>query len=865
MRLVYTEPLKLVIARTQKEAQEVYNLSHAHTMLVKHAGDAATTHALSGELYASGSGWLLLDVPNALVRGAFDALNEHGAELPKNSKGSLNAHISVMRPEEIATFGGIDKITERGKHFHYTLGPVQEAKPTGWDEMSKVWFIQVKSTELQTLRKSYGLSPLPNEGKFDFHITIAVRRKKVLQNNDVSKAAEEKAAFLPGLGLARNLLLDQVVANNMRDAPPEEVDPAEVLEQDDSALDQVRTLPTELPIGPAPRKDRRVITSVLKEGADNGMRRMSQQEEAGHPEKEAGGDVGGEEAVRVQPADEEPVQEGEDFDCDPDALDAIYSHYGPSGDDPADAVKVGSITSYVRDKAKNVWSGSKDKVVGLYRKLENRYGPNMAKAILISGAVGAPIPGPGTGVLTAAPMLALGEAIHAYRGNYNDPPEEQERRKKEMREKLKQLIVPAGTTGGAGLAALALHKPTDTLVPAQTTKFPNDPKPHLIRGGIYPGAKASVLEDTGGGYMFVGPEKTDDNTWTRLHAHVNDKDDFRKALQNQQRPGAPLEKLEIEGHGGYSGQNLGVSDDPDENLGPRTVGHVADTLNSIDKAPDATVYGYGCNTGLCRPQFSWWQRLADQTGMNALGARGYVTAERGRGTWQDVHSTGRTRPEDPQYYPRTTPHHTRAGDQINDAGEDYAFTLHRPHQPQEVVKTQDRGTRSKQTWGALPADRLHELLYNIGKPSAVAGAVATPFLSDRKTAKRTALLTTALAAPMALSELAARFGEAKANIATGGAPDSLNTHLGYQAKSLPYLGLAALPLLSYGGAKMLGRWKDKKDGDSTAHTVGALGGGGAGMLAGSALGPWGAAGGGALGALLGDFAGKKYHDRKKQL
>jgi hypothetical protein len=186
--------------------------------------------------------------------------------------------------------------------------------------------------------------------------------------------------------------------------------------------------------------------------------------------------------------------------------------------------------------------------------------------------------------------------------------------------------------------------------------------------------------------------------------------------------------------------------------------------------------------------------------------------------------------------------------------------------PQERVVTQDADSFSKDTWGQLPANRLHEMLYNIGKPSAIAGAIAAPLMADRKTAKRTAGISSALAAPMALSEIAARLGESKANIAAGTASDSLGTYLTNQEKALPYVGLAALPLLSYGGAKLLGRWKNQKDdGGSKAHSVGALSGGGAGMLAGSAFGPLGAAGGGVLGSLLGETAGKKYHDHHKKL
>lgn len=149
---------------------------------------AETSFALGGRLYFSSSGWLMLSVPNALVRGCFDALQELGAELPPSGpEGKLNAHISVCSPEEIAKLGGADKISERGHTFRYTLGRVKTVTPADWDDIGRVWIIEVYSPELQTFRKSYGLDPLP---RHPFHITIAVRRKKVLQNSDVSKISE---------------------------------------------------------------------------------------------------------------------------------------------------------------------------------------------------------------------------------------------------------------------------------------------------------------------------------------------------------------------------------------------------------------------------------------------------------------------------------------------------------------------------------------------------------------------------------------------------------------------------------------------------------------------------------------------------
>lgn len=172
-------------AATRLIEDRAYEAGQAAVMLSKVAGTPTPTHALAGRLYISASGWLMLSVPNSLARGAFDALDELGAELPTQD-GKFNAHISVMSADEVEKIGGPDKITERGHTMRYQTGPVAEVRPDNWEEVSKVWYITVISPELRQLRVSYGLEPQRNG--YDFHITFAIRRTNVLRHNEVTKA-----------------------------------------------------------------------------------------------------------------------------------------------------------------------------------------------------------------------------------------------------------------------------------------------------------------------------------------------------------------------------------------------------------------------------------------------------------------------------------------------------------------------------------------------------------------------------------------------------------------------------------------------------------------------------------------------------
>lgn len=172
---------------------KVYKGIGRDAALFYHMGKSAFAYEpaynLSGMLYATEANWLMLTVPNALAKGVYDAMNEPGVILPPgpNDK-SFSAHITVMRPEEIELIGGKDKITERGHQFRYTLGRFVSVKPENWPQMDTAYMLLVHSPALQELRRSYGLSSLPNSGEYAFHITVAVKPKGILGRNPKSKS-----------------------------------------------------------------------------------------------------------------------------------------------------------------------------------------------------------------------------------------------------------------------------------------------------------------------------------------------------------------------------------------------------------------------------------------------------------------------------------------------------------------------------------------------------------------------------------------------------------------------------------------------------------------------------------------------------
>jgi hypothetical protein len=147
---------------------------------------------MTGLLQATG-GYLLVGVPTALVRGIFDAMHEPGISLPNAvDQEALRAGIVVMTPEELSQIGGPTKVSERGKHFTYHLGKLVEAPARGWPGVSTCWHLQIKSPELNKLRRSYGLPSKLEDGS-DFSIVVACRKIGVLTANSVRKVTEQQA------------------------------------------------------------------------------------------------------------------------------------------------------------------------------------------------------------------------------------------------------------------------------------------------------------------------------------------------------------------------------------------------------------------------------------------------------------------------------------------------------------------------------------------------------------------------------------------------------------------------------------------------------------------------------------------------
>ena len=129
-----------------------------------------------GVLKKTPDNFYYLDIPESFASGLYSMMEEDADKPPYNLKSfnNVGAHISVIGTDEFKD-NNIEKIKEVGKEFNFTIGDVVSLNPEGWDEMKKVWFLQIKSKELEDLRESYGLSRKVDG--HEYHITFGIDKK----------------------------------------------------------------------------------------------------------------------------------------------------------------------------------------------------------------------------------------------------------------------------------------------------------------------------------------------------------------------------------------------------------------------------------------------------------------------------------------------------------------------------------------------------------------------------------------------------------------------------------------------------------------------------------------------------------------
>lgn len=129
---------------------------------------------IKGYLKQTEDGFLYVDLPDSLIDAFHDMIDDPKAKKPPYNTKKMNnvgAHVSVAYKDEMKD----KEVKELGKEFYFSIKKFVSLDPEGWNEMDRVWFLELDAPELKKLRKSYGLSEKLNG--HEFHVTLSIRKK----------------------------------------------------------------------------------------------------------------------------------------------------------------------------------------------------------------------------------------------------------------------------------------------------------------------------------------------------------------------------------------------------------------------------------------------------------------------------------------------------------------------------------------------------------------------------------------------------------------------------------------------------------------------------------------------------------------
>jgi hypothetical protein len=124
-----------------------------------------------GTLRQDSDGFVYLELTDAFISDLVPLLNDEECE-------PIVAHIPVLLPQEWAQKKGLGEIAELEKEFPFEIIRLCSLKPKRWQKAEKVYFLSIKSPELEKFRERC-LLPSRIRGH-EFHIAIAYKKSTVL-------------------------------------------------------------------------------------------------------------------------------------------------------------------------------------------------------------------------------------------------------------------------------------------------------------------------------------------------------------------------------------------------------------------------------------------------------------------------------------------------------------------------------------------------------------------------------------------------------------------------------------------------------------------------------------------------------------
>ena len=144
---------------------------------------------LAGTLKQTNKGFLYLDIANEYITSIIPFFDDPSIDLPPYYSGEFcdGAHIAIATPdEEKKLFTPIPV----GDAFSFSVTGCYRANLLFDVKNKYVWYLTIASEELQELRTSVGLSPLPNGESF--YITLAYKKSFLSLNDLITDASKNR-------------------------------------------------------------------------------------------------------------------------------------------------------------------------------------------------------------------------------------------------------------------------------------------------------------------------------------------------------------------------------------------------------------------------------------------------------------------------------------------------------------------------------------------------------------------------------------------------------------------------------------------------------------------------------------------------
>lgn len=130
-----------------------------------------------GVLRKDGQGFVYLELPSDLINQTFPLLNDPKAEAVCYQHVAPSApHIPVMTPKDYLRSQRWGEIQELDQEFSFEITGCYSLEPNRFPGIEKVYFLKVKSRELEALREKYNLTK--RILSHDFHIVIATQKQE---------------------------------------------------------------------------------------------------------------------------------------------------------------------------------------------------------------------------------------------------------------------------------------------------------------------------------------------------------------------------------------------------------------------------------------------------------------------------------------------------------------------------------------------------------------------------------------------------------------------------------------------------------------------------------------------------------------